>query len=70
MRYGSYYPTMLPKLDAHYFRPTEDQVLAEYMKAEPFLTIDPNVRLTNENKTLRIEVSKVDGVLDYASQSG
>ena len=32
-------------LDQHYFRPTEDQVLAEYLKAEPLLTINPSMRL-------------------------
>jgi hypothetical protein len=50
-------------LDESYLRLSEEEILSAYMKAEPFLTIDPNVRLTNENKTLRIEVSKVDGVL-------
>lgn len=42
-------------LDQHYFRPTEDQVLAEYMKAEPLLTIDPSMRLRQEVQTLRVE---------------
>jgi hypothetical protein len=55
-------------LDSNYFRPTEKQVLEEYMKAEPFLTIDPNVRLSNENKVLKIEVSKVDGILADLAQ--
>jgi len=50
-------------LDESYLRLTEEEVLEEYMKAEPFLTIDPNVRLSNENKILKIEASKVDGVL-------
>jgi hypothetical protein len=55
-------------LDESYLRLTEEEVLEEYMKAEPFLTIDPNVRLTNENKILKIEVSKVDGVLSRLAE--
>ena len=43
------------QLDAHYFRPTETQVLQEYLKAEPYLTIDPAARLARENETLKIE---------------
>jgi integrase len=55
-------------LDESYLRLTEEEVLEEYLKAEPFLTIDPNVRLTNENKILKIEVSKVDGVLNELAE--
>jgi len=43
------------QLDQHYFRPTEDQVLQEYLKAEPYLTIDPSLRLQNEIQTLKVE---------------
>ena len=43
------------QLDAHYFRPTETQVLQEYLKAEQYLTIDPAARLARENETLKIE---------------
>jgi hypothetical protein len=43
------------QLDQHYFRPTEDQVLQEFLKAEPYLTIDPSLRLQNEIQTLRVE---------------
>ena len=43
------------QLDQHYFRPTEDQVLREYLKAEPYLTIDPAARLARENQELRVE---------------
>jgi site-specific recombinase XerD len=43
------------QLDNNYFRPTEDQVLQEYLKAEPYLTIDPAARLARENETLKIE---------------
>jgi len=45
------------QLDQHYFRPSEDQVLAEYLKAEPLLTIDPAARLQRENQTLKQERS-------------
>jgi integrase len=55
-------------LDESYLRLTEEEILEEYMKAEPFLTIDPNVRLANENKILKIEVSKVDGVLSELAE--
>jgi hypothetical protein len=44
-------------LDSAYFRPTEKQVLEEYLKAEPYLTIDPSVRLAQENQTLKVERS-------------
>lgn len=47
-------------LDQHYFRPTEDQVLQEYLKAEPLLTIDPSMRLRQEVETLRVEKSAMD----------
>jgi hypothetical protein len=50
-------------LDESYLRLSEEEILSEYLKAEPYLTLDPNVRLSQENKTLKIEVSKVDGVL-------
>jgi hypothetical protein len=47
-------------LDQNYFRPSEDQVLQEYLKAEMMLTVDPSMRLQNEVQTLRIEKSKMD----------
>ena len=47
-------------LDQHYFRPTQNQVLAEYLKAEPFLTIDPKNRLERENQQLKQEVTRFD----------
>jgi hypothetical protein len=49
-------------LDANYFRPTEDQVLEEYLKAEPYLTIDPSARLSQENQTLKIERSEMEEI--------
>ena len=48
------------QLDQNYFRPTEDQVLAEYMKAEPLLTVDPVMRLEQENKQLKREKSDME----------
>jgi site-specific recombinase XerD len=42
-------------LDQSYFRPSEKQVLEEYMKAEPLLTVDPSLRLAQEVQTLRVE---------------
>ena len=49
-------------LDQNYFRPTEDQVLAEYMKAEPLLTIDPAIRLRQEVETLRVEKNSLESL--------
>ena len=46
------------QLDQFYFRPNEQQVLAEYLKAEPLLTIDPAARLVRENQTLKEENTK------------
>ena len=40
------------QLDSSYFRPSEDQVLQEYVKAEPLLCLDESLRL----KTLRSEM--------------
>lgn len=48
------------QLDQHYFRPSEDKVLAEYLKAEPLLTIDPKNRLERENQQLKQEVTRFD----------
>jgi integrase len=45
-------------LDASYFRPSEKQVLEEYLKAEPLLTLDPSLRLAQENQTLKEERGK------------
>ena len=51
-------------LDASYFRPSEKQVFEEYMKAEPYLTIDPSLRLQQENETLKSEKSEGDARFD------
>jgi hypothetical protein len=47
-------------LDASYFRPSEKQVLEEYLKAEPLLTIDPSLRLQKQVETLTLERSALD----------
>jgi hypothetical protein len=51
-------------LDENYLRLTEEEILEEYMKAEPFLTVDPNVRLANENKTLKLDRTNLETRLD------
>jgi hypothetical protein len=51
-------------LDASYFRPTEKQVLEEYLKAEPYLTIDPNNKLRKENEFLREKKIRDDKLLE------
>jgi integrase len=62
-------------LDQNYFRPTEDQVLTEYLKAESYLTIDPSLRLQHEIQTLKVEKSsweelrkEVDGLKELLKQ--
>ncbi len=57
------------QLDQNYFRPSEEEVLQEYMKAEPFLTVDPNVRLTNENRILTMDRNKLESRLDRLEQA-
>jgi hypothetical protein len=44
-------------LDASYFRPSEKQVLEEYLTAEPYLTISDEYRLKTEVETLKVEKS-------------
>ena len=60
-------------LNQNYFRPTEEQVLQEYLKAESLLTIDPSLRLQHEIQTLRVEKNsweelrkEVDGLKESA----
>jgi site-specific recombinase XerD len=56
-------------LDQNYFRPTEDQVLREYLKSEQFLTIDPTVRLSQENQTLTMDRNKLESRLERLEQA-
>lgn len=51
-------------LDANYYRPSETQVLEEYLKAEPLLTIDPSMRLQQENQVLKIDRTNLESRLD------
>ena len=50
-------------LDMNYFRPSESQVLEEYLKAEPYLTIDPAMRLKEENQFLKIRADRLESVI-------
>ena len=43
----------LPNQDSHYIRKTAEEILAEYVKAIPMLTIDATQRLKRENQELR-----------------
>lgn len=47
-------------LDANYFRPSEDQVLREYMKAHDMLLIDQSLRLARENQELKEDNAKYE----------
>jgi hypothetical protein len=49
-------------LDQNYFRPSQESVLREFLKAEPLLCIDPSVRLQKENEQLKIEKSSLDAL--------
>jgi integrase len=50
-------------LDQNYFRPSEEEVLGEFMKAVDFLTISAENKLRREVETLTIEKSKVEAQL-------
>jgi hypothetical protein len=56
-------------LDASYFRPSEKQVLEEYMKAESYLTIDSSVRLAQENQILTMDRNKLESRLEKLEQA-
>ena len=47
-------------LASAYYRPTEEEMYAEYEKAIDNLTIDPANRLQRKVETLTIEKSRVD----------
>jgi GDP-D-mannose dehydratase len=55
-------------LDQNYYRPTEDQVLGEYLKAEQKLTIDPTLEMQQEIQTLRVEKSKMQKLEDRMAE--
>jgi hypothetical protein len=48
------------QLDQYYFRPTEDNVLQEYLKAENLLTINQENRLKREVQTLKQEMGRFE----------
>lgn len=49
-------------LASSYYRPTEQEMLEEYQKAEDNLTIDPANRLQRKIETLTIEKSRLDRI--------
>jgi integrase len=49
-------------LASSYYRPTEQEMLEEYLKAEDNLTIDPANRLRRKIETLTIEKSRLDRI--------
>jgi hypothetical protein len=50
------------QLDQHYFRPTQEAVLWEYLKAEPYLMIDSSARLARENQELKVNMSSLEAL--------
>jgi hypothetical protein len=50
-------------LASAYYKPTEDEMLDEYMKAVDNLTIDPANRLQRKVELLTVEKNKVDQAL-------
>ena len=42
-------------VSGHYYRPTESEVLEDYLKAVDALTIDPGQRLEKEKQELKSE---------------
>ena len=55
-------------LASAYYKPTEDEILAEYMKAIDNLTINPENRLKRKVEMLTIEKSKVDLALSQIEE--
>ena len=51
-------------LEESYYRPMEEDIQAEYEKAIPFLTIDPNQRLKKELTDERKKITKLEALLD------
>ena len=49
-------------LASSYYRPTEEEMLEEYHKAEDNLTIDPANRLQRKVEMLTIEKSRLDRI--------
>ena len=57
------------QLDQNYFRPSEQEVLEQYMLAEPYLTMDPSVRLAQENQILTMDRNKLESRLERLEQA-
>ena len=57
------------QLDQNYFRPSEEEVLEQYILAEPYLTMDPSVRLSQENQTLTMDRNKLESRLERLEQA-
>jgi integrase len=51
-------------VSGHYYRPTEMEVLQDYLKAVDALTIDPTQRLQKENQELKSEYSERLAILE------
>ena len=47
-------------LASSYYRPTEDEMLEEYMKGVDLLTVEPTQRMARKIQTLEIERSQID----------
>jgi monomeric isocitrate dehydrogenase len=50
-------------ISGHYYRPTETEVLEDYLKAVDALTIDPAQRLEKENQELKSEQAEEIAIL-------
>jgi len=48
---------------SNYYRPAEDELLEDYLKAVDLLTIDETQKLRQEVQYYRIERSKIDGIM-------
>jgi hypothetical protein len=56
------------ELNNHYFRPKQDYLLQEYLKAVDSLTIDDSQRLRRENETLKIKKSEIEQLREQVEQ--
>ena len=50
-------------LDIHYYRPTESQLLAEYLKTANHLTVSEENRLKDENYKLKAEAARTEKIM-------
>ena len=47
-------------LASSYYRPTEDEMLEEYMKGVDLLTIEPTARMARKIQTMELEKSQIE----------